>query len=85
MSIEVTRALATWARTTTACAMPLGGEIGDIEALARHQPVVLDASLELAPLAQCWHSPMLRGDRSRPSCRCRDWADMCKHVAALRE
>ncbi len=32
---------------------PLGGDIGDIEALARHQAVVLDASLEFTPLAQC--------------------------------
>ena len=35
---------------------PLGGNIADIEALARYQPVVLDASLELTPLAQCCHS-----------------------------
>jgi hypothetical protein len=43
---------------------PLGGKIADIEALARYQPVVLDASLELTPLAQCRLSRWLRGNRS---------------------
>ena len=34
----------------------LGGEIGDIDAMARHQTIILDASLILAPLAQWQHS-----------------------------